>query len=385
MDPLSITASVIAVITLTGTITTCLNDLRTAWKDAPDDFHTLQHEIAEFNAVLSNIRDLCTNPSAVAFGGLCSRAEGKLLELESILHEKILRHVSATGKVPKARWMGVRGKIEAIKEALRDIRLQLVTALMSFTARRALAADSRFEMIEFSLQELSSGQQTILNEITQLPLSSDPARDPRPCKSSQEDDEDSISQISTASVQPGNPLGSAEPANAQQVSRLTTPTFSEWQCKPWCACLCHRRHLWHMPKSLRTFLGDLQLYYSGAFWGGPACTESMCRRPSTPNTNVTYSFPAWLAARAVMVELGGPSFCLRAVAVVPEDAPIMVFARTGNVEGIQTLFKSRLASPFDVDPDGWTPLTVSAPAGSKGQLILFIWPGINFDSVRRRG
>lgn len=92
MDPLSITASLIAIITLTGTVATSLNELRTVLKDASDDLLTLLDEIKDFQAVLSSIRDIGPESSADAFlelSTLPSRAKNKLLELEKLLHYKI--------------------------------------------------------------------------------------------------------------------------------------------------------------------------------------------------------------------------------------------------------------------------------------------------------
>lgn len=45
-------------------------------------------------------------------------------------------------------------------------------------------------------------------------------------------------------------------------------------------------------------------------------------------------------------------------AVVPHDAKIMEFSRTGNVDGIRQLFSQRLATPRDRDGHGRTPLHV---------------------------
>lgn len=52
---------------------------------------------------------------------------------------------------------------------------------------------------------------------------------------------------------------------------------------------------------------------------------------------------------------------LRFSPVVSADAPIFQFCRSGNVEGVRTLFKSGLASPFDATMNGYTPLHVSRP------------------------
>lgn len=45
-------------------------------------------------------------------------------------------------------------------------------------------------------------------------------------------------------------------------------------------------------------------------------------------------------------------------AVVPHDAKVMEFSRTGNVDGIRQLFSQRLATPRDRDGHGRTPLHV---------------------------
>lgn len=45
-------------------------------------------------------------------------------------------------------------------------------------------------------------------------------------------------------------------------------------------------------------------------------------------------------------------------AVVPHDAKIMEFSRSGNVDGIRRLFSQRLATPRDRDDHGRTPLHV---------------------------
>ena len=48
--------------------------------------------------------------------------------------------------------------------------------------------------------------------------------------------------------------------------------------------------------------------------------------------------------------------CYRAV---PDDAPIFDYCRNGNAKTIQTLFDGGLASPWDTDSRGFTPLFVS--------------------------
>jgi len=44
---------------------------------------------------------------------------------------------------------------------------------------------------------------------------------------------------------------------------------------------------------------------------------------------------------------------------VPDDAPVFDYCRNGNVKAIQALFDGGLASPWDTNSKGFTPLFVS--------------------------
>ena len=380
MDPLSISASLVALITLTGTVTASLIDIRNALKDAPDDILTVLTEIEEFQAVLSYTRDLSNESSldaSAVLSSLSSRVKHKLLELEKILHYKILQGAPVTGEksgVPKLRWIRARGKIEAIRKDLYDIRLGLVTALLSVTARSAVTTDTRLRRIEFSLKELGSRQQTtmeptmieqaitkiIRSKVLFLASSANSALGPDAHKNDQEDkEEDDAVQVLTHSVQPSQPPTLCEMADGRVALHTNRPTPPEWQCDPWCACVCHRRQRWRTPTSFQSLLGSLSLDYPGVFLSKPPCTERRCRSPSAQSTKAAYRFPTWLAACRITVSLGRPSACLRAVRVVPNDAPIFIYAETGDVEGLKMLFKSGLASPWDVNDKGDTALWVS--------------------------
>ncbi len=54
--------------------------------------------------------------------------------------------------------------------------------------------------------------------------------------------------------------------------------------------------------------------------------------------------------------------------VLPEDSPIFSSAKVGDLDHVRYLLVNGLASPFDQDPEGWTPLHVSFPE-SREQLF----------------
>jgi hypothetical protein len=75
--------------------------------------------------------------------------------------------------------------------------------------------------------------------------------------------------------------------------------------------------------------------------------------------------PKWLfgVSRAIEIcESGatvGWTFNIQVYNVIPDDSPLFEMARAGDVVGIQHLFSTGQASPFDRSFDGYTLLDVS--------------------------
>ena len=71
----------------------------------------------------------------------------------------------------------------------------------------------------------------------------------------------------------------------------------------------------------------------------------------------------WLLARNIGLRLSktsnGWDHCIRYYPHVPYDALIFKYCENGNVDGIRDLIQHKMASPWDVDPRGFTPLHVS--------------------------
>jgi len=59
---------------------------------------------------------------------------------------------------------------------------------------------------------------------------------------------------------------------------------------------------------------------------------------------------------------------LRSYRRVSQDAEVFQFCMTGNVTGLQRLFEDRQASPFEMDPEGRTPLHVRQSSSLLGLL-----------------
>ncbi len=60
MDPLSITASVVAILQLSNTVYTAAKEYYTGVKDAPKEIERLLDELKTFNDILKSLRDTAT-------------------------------------------------------------------------------------------------------------------------------------------------------------------------------------------------------------------------------------------------------------------------------------------------------------------------------------
>ncbi|MCJ1438887.1 hypothetical protein MMC27_008277 [Xylographa pallens] len=362
MDPLSFTASLIAVITLAGTVINSIKKLRTLLKDAPSDVLALLNEIEDFHSVLHSVQNTCQYTTSHTFhelSSLPSRASDKLNELEHLLHYRVLKRVPKQGaeaEVPKLRWLRVRGRINSLRKDLTSIRADLTTALATIIARQnqslhdltkenTAAVNTRLEKLEICMEDMC-GMQEATSENIRAGVMALTALGNSRAKTTEFEPMTSIKSLAHSE-------GLNRP---RDVLRITATTTTGSNCNPWCCCVCHKRQHWQTPSVLRRFLGNLLLGYSGALFSEVACSENMCRRSSAQTTKVSYRFPAWFAARMLMADIGGPSISLRVSRVVPVDAPIMQYARVGNADAIKSLIEAGMASPWDVDTDGWTPL-----------------------------
>jgi hypothetical protein len=88
-----------------------------------------------------------------------------------------------------------------------------------------------------------------------------------------------------------------------------------------------------------------------------------CERGDQRTTSYAFRLPHWIYGRRfelhLMKSCQGWDQRLRTYRTVPYDATVFAYCMDGNVNGLQHLFGTGQASPFEVDPDGRTPLHVS--------------------------
>ena len=144
-DPLSITASIIAVIGVAEGVTKTLAKIRHI-RNAPQELLSLINEISDLRIIFGDVQNYLQNaqrsqstPRRSTYqeelhhvSNLINRAKDKLLELDELIQyrftkpESIADHV----KVSPREWARAKSTIEGFRQSLRDIRLNVITQMV---------------------------------------------------------------------------------------------------------------------------------------------------------------------------------------------------------------------------------------------------------------
>lgn len=136
MDPLSVTASIVAVVGAASSVGRTLSKLASL-RGAPNTIQALNNEIEDLRLILQEIdtllrRDIDSSGPSLhqSLSSALQRAKDKLLELEVILEYQVMTvddHGNAA--VNRFGWARQQTTIQRIQEDLRSIRLDLIAAL----------------------------------------------------------------------------------------------------------------------------------------------------------------------------------------------------------------------------------------------------------------
>lgn len=144
MDPLSITASAIAVIGAIQQAAICIERLR-AIRQAPEELNVLCEEVADLSELLQHVQSaqkppayekdaLATPISPKGLDHQLSRTTTKLQELDRL----VVDHASRTNRRKFDRghlgWLRGKEKANALREDLKVLRLNLAASLGATTS-----------------------------------------------------------------------------------------------------------------------------------------------------------------------------------------------------------------------------------------------------------
>ena len=141
MDPLSITASTLTVLTALETTFSLIRSFR----DAPGQLEALSNEVTDITAIVTEIDQMLHNThendgtpdgkERYLVRALCN-IQDKVQKLE-ILVQSCSR--SGATKISRTAWLRVKSKAQNLQVELRDGRLNLALALGTFSAYISLS------------------------------------------------------------------------------------------------------------------------------------------------------------------------------------------------------------------------------------------------------
>ncbi|KAL9116909.1 MAG: hypothetical protein Q9187_006561 [Circinaria calcarea] len=139
-DPLSITASIVAVIGAARVITKTLGKIKNL-RNAPNELLALFNEVSDLRIILEDLqhyilqnieRPQILQEELQHISILVDRAKDKLLELDEFIQYRLVKPESISDqiKVSKRKWARAKDSIERFRQSLRDIRLNISTHMI---------------------------------------------------------------------------------------------------------------------------------------------------------------------------------------------------------------------------------------------------------------
>ncbi|CAI6330864.1 unnamed protein product [Periconia digitata] len=390
MDPLSITASILAIVGASEQAVKGLAKLR-ALKDAPAELSALINEVSDLRAVLAQIcflgvqlEQASNNGPVIALRSLLDRANGQILELDQCIQHDISKPEATNPgriKVSRVSWTLHQKRVSSLRQDLRTTRLNLGTALGVITTSSINRVELRIqeisstqasdsELLKRLFGQISEGQRPVARKDDEklVQRSLDPSTTLKQALPDEPDElqptglfpRSSTTRLLDHHIHPVRSYTYRNPQPATIQIRARAQHFRP-SCKPWCSCICHRKRSFRYPKLLKGLVGTLFVGYTGLPVLTPACNETACRQRSVSSVDVTYYFPPWFLARMFSMTLTlsahcGPELNIRVPRMVNWTTPLWRLSQMGELDNVQKLFISAKASPYDVNAYGQSAL-----------------------------
>ncbi|KAH8645547.1 ankyrin repeat-containing domain protein [Tricladium varicosporioides] len=386
MDPLSITASVIAVATLAAKVTVTISKMRAIY-ELPGRLHAINNEVADLEVVLRQISTITTERKALqqlpaptcsddALPNLLSRADDKLRKLKQIL-ERLLKSCVGGGKfvarakvwcIEKSKLHDLQDELHVIKASLNVMlgashsqdmmRVQLDLQSISLVASQAAEKHTIFrddinqflkQNSQFFDERIAALEQVLVEQFSQLQnniksemgtrLLQNPAR--------------ALKSSMNAGVSRELARRNSKSSASINGLRIRTAYYTGRTCQVECRCNCHSSFGLRTPNVVEPMIGRLFVGYAGIPLFRPKCNDTHCRKSQAPSISIEYWFPLWFLAQVIKIILAyqpgaGPHLQIRAIRRIPDSAKAIAFALDGNIAGMRALFVQGLASPYDV-------------------------------------
>ncbi|KAI9711345.1 MAG: hypothetical protein M1812_007194 [Candelaria pacifica] len=378
MDPLSITASVIAVLGLSVKVTQGIGKLR-GLREADDLLHALMNEITtlraiagQVEAVLRQHRDSLSAEQIACLESLehvLKAAKAKLEELDHIIHYKLLRPKSdpSNDKLSRRAWLNYESDIQRLQQELRTLRQDIGTLVGTLNLSSSLRIEYIVQGLSLVTRERHAAQNEHHQSSSQALIRLDEQSNGTlaQLQKIQNQLEDTARCLKSAgptefdSSPPSNIAGSSPVPTPDTTIGIRLVQRTENTCVRLCNCACHKPSRLGM-KFLDRVIGSLFVGYTGLPGITPPCNEHSCRKGrhrANFSAHFTYYFPSWFLTRMISSAIkytprDGPQILfIRAPRIRPDNANIFWDAIDGDVVAMQQAFSTGRASPFDVSDD----------------------------------
>ena len=133
MDPLSATASIVAIVTLAAQTTAALSKLRETCQTLPGRLIAVHNEVADLEAVVGEVGQLSPAfASADRINRLLTHSAVKLIELKGFAEQ--LEKACSQTSIPLVKgrsWQKAQGKLQRLQEDLQPVKADLNILLSS--------------------------------------------------------------------------------------------------------------------------------------------------------------------------------------------------------------------------------------------------------------
>ncbi|EMC98042.1 hypothetical protein BAUCODRAFT_411250 [Baudoinia panamericana UAMH 10762] len=368
-DPLSLTASIIAV----GTLAAQVGKKLRAFYHGTNEIFAAQNELTDLEALLRSCEDIQEQPWRADQRGLAERAAvllGKIkLELQSL---------SNMLQPAESRWAFVRTKgwawlknEKAINQARSKVRALKQTLMETFqlltvdTSRRAV-----YQIDELKLQigdvqtSVVSSRTAVLDEINDMRQLAALI----PAGQSPEKMDDGLPSYA---VKPPATASSSTVGLECSIRRMSTG------CLPLCSCRCHKYGRLSTPRFLDQVVGQLLIGYTMRPRTAVHCDEKRCMGNDRTTFRLLYVFPAWFLSWAIAVLITAtanrpPEMLLRIPRLRNHRDALWEEVSFGNIDFVKDAFQRGTAHIDDVTSNGAQSLLHIALFEKRAEMAAFL-------------
>ena len=419
MDPLSISASVVALLGAGGTLAKLLRK-GIGLKNAPDVLRALNDEVAELQSTAHDVNDLLWTANRdsddqppKSLVSTLNRVKSVLLQLESYIAYQ-LTTVAADGqskRLDKSVYLRAEHRLQQFKDEILTSRIALAAALSLFASSIGMRNQVQSRQISSSLELLHNKfevvpalavhvldrpQQIAFPQTAFRPIgASGELLEGRPgVGSGNEDSQDTPGINPDAPSKPQNDdsqlVVSSELRSQTQHQSASIVQLMQDPCNNNCRCPCHSIAQIRSPKFSHAFLGSFFLSYRAYPSPKQACGVR-CRARAGGITCV-YAFPPFLLEWAISIFYScalakGPELLLRVMrrrefGII---GGLLVGRQSYALEEMQRMLDCGEASVLDIDKYGYTILQKAAMRRKWKLAHMLISYGADINYVNQEG